>query len=69
MWLIVFSFKNNQNQNGISAISIKKNKITSTAIKCLVENTKQKLIKPDITPLNKKHKKRSLIDISNDPIF
>ena len=60
MWLIVFSFKNNQNQNGISAISIKKNKITSTAIKCLVENTKQKL---------KKHKKRSLIDISNDPIF
>ena len=66
---VVYSFKNNHTQNGLRAISMKKNKVTSAAIRCLVANTKQQLTKPDRTAPNIKQRKKSLLDISNDPIF
>ena len=40
---VVYSFKNNHTQNGLRAISMKKNKVTSAAIRCLVAKTKQQL--------------------------
>ena len=68
---VVYSFKNNHTQNGLRAISMKKkkNKVTSAAIRCLVANTKQQLTKPDRTAPNIKQRKKSLLDICNDPIF
>lgn len=63
---LIISFKNNQTQNGLNAISIKKNKVASAAIKCLVANTKQQFTKPDRTPPNKKQKKsHGLIFVRN----
>ena len=66
---VVYSFKNNHTQNGLRAISMKKNKVTSAAIRCLVAKTKQQLTKPDRTAPNIKQRKKSLLDICNDPIF
>ena len=64
---VVTSFKNNHTQNGLREISRKKNKVTSAAIRCLVANTKQQLTKPDKIPPNIKQRKKSLLDICNDP--
>ncbi len=66
---VVYSFKNNHTQNGLREISMKKNKVTSAAIRCLVANTKQQLTKPERTAPNIKQRKKSLLDICIDPIF
>ena len=66
---LIISFKNNQTQNGLNAIYIKKNKVASAAIKCLVANTKQQFTKPDRTPPNKKQRKKSWVDICKEPTF
>ena len=66
---LIISFKNNQTQIGLSAISIKKNKVASFAIKYIVANTKQQFTKPDKTPPNKKQRKKSWVDIGKEPTF
>ena len=57
-WGLLFRSKITKPKNGLNAISIKKNKVASAAIKCLVANTKQQFTKPDRTPPNKKTKEK-----------
>ncbi len=69
VFLDVVSFLKSQTQTGLSAISMKKNKVTSAAIRYFVANTKQQFTKPDNTPPNKKQRSKSWTEICNDPIL